>query len=86
MEFGTKNEINAIATLACKILPVYFHDLNYVEEGCYLLNRGKSDFMAVSPDGSLRKTVTADPSLGFEAKCKTSNQYDLPVYYNIPHY
>ena len=86
MEFGTKNEINATPTLACKIMPVYFPDLSYVEEGCYLLNEQGSDFMVVSPDGSLRKTVTADAAHGFEAKCKTPNQYVLPVYYNIPHY
>ena len=45
-----KNEINATATLACKIMPAYFPDLSYVEEGCYLLNEQGSDFMVVSPD------------------------------------
>jgi hypothetical protein len=40
--------------------------------------------MVVSPDGSLRRSIFTDASLGFEAKCRSSNVNALPVYYRIP--
>lgn len=52
MQYGTENKINVIATLVSKILPVYFPDINYVEDGCYLIHENESEFMVVSPDGS----------------------------------
>lgn len=37
MQHGTINEINAVATLVSKVLPVYFPEHVFVEEGCYMI-------------------------------------------------
>jgi hypothetical protein len=37
MIHGTKHEIDAIATIVAKVLPVYFPNTVFVEEGCYVL-------------------------------------------------
>jgi len=84
MQYGTENEINVVATLVGKILPIYFPNLSYVEEGCYIIKEQESNFMVVSPDGSLRRSIFTDASLGFEAKCRSPNLNSLPVYYRIP--
>ena len=86
MRYGTENEINVVATLVSKILPVYFPSLKYIEEGCYILQYNENDFMVVSPDGSIRRSVEVDATLGFEAKCKVPNPNLQPVYYQIPQY
>ena len=71
MEYGTKNEINAVATLVGRILPFLYPDLAYVEEGCYVeyvdqLN--SKPLIVVSPDGSIRNGAHKKAILGFEAK------------------
>jgi hypothetical protein len=73
MDYGTENEINAVATLVGSILPVLSPDLTYVEEGCIKIHNDDKPFVVVSPDGSLRtdldgerKTVSA-----VEFKCPT---------------
>lgn len=38
MLFGTEHEIDAIATLVSRVLPVYFPSMAYVEEGCQHLD------------------------------------------------
>ena len=43
MKWGTDNEIDALATLLTKILPMYFPDVSYYEEGCCQLHhKGKT--------------------------------------------
>jgi hypothetical protein len=37
MIHGTKHEIDAIATIVAKCLPVYFPNKVFVEEGCYVI-------------------------------------------------
>jgi myosin-crossreactive antigen len=37
MIHGTKHEIDAIATIVAKVLPVYFPNKVFVEEGCYVI-------------------------------------------------
>ena len=54
MDHGSKNEINAAATLATKVLPVYYPDLVLHEEGCYRINSENDLLLVVNPDGSCR--------------------------------
>ena len=35
LQHGTENEVNASATFAANILPVFHKDLSFFEEGCY---------------------------------------------------
>ena len=53
IEHGTKNEINAVATLVWEILPVLYPDHMYTEEGCIQISFNDTPFMVISPDGSL---------------------------------
>ena len=42
IQFGTNNEINAIATLVCKIMPLYCPNTCYTEFGCHVIDyKGK---------------------------------------------
>ena len=55
MKHGRENEINAVATLVGKLLPVYNPTVVFVEEGCNQIpyaNNKEAVLMAVSPDGS----------------------------------
>ena len=53
MQYGSEQEINAIATLVAKVLPVYLPDMCFCEEGCYVLpNSNDASKFVVSPDGS----------------------------------
>ena len=36
MQYGVDHEIDAIATLVSKVLPIFFPDITFVEEGCYI--------------------------------------------------
>ncbi|MEW8546432.1 MAG: YqaJ viral recombinase family protein, partial [Candidatus Thiodiazotropha sp.] len=72
MEYGTDNEINGIATLVGKVLPVIDPDLAYNEEGCIqfgLPNTNKR--VVVSPDGSLYNKRTESLVSAVEIKCPT---------------
>ena len=54
LDYGTENEINGIATLVGKILPVLQPNLHYHEEGCVQFQFcPTSKTMIVSPDGSV---------------------------------
>jgi hypothetical protein len=88
MEHGVKNEINAVATIVAKVLPVFFPELVFYEEGCYKLVHDTIPII-VSPDGSCRN-ANDKPLLAIEIKCpapkegvsfKTSQHYSLPKYY-----
>jgi hypothetical protein len=50
MEYGTKHEIDGVATMVSRIIPVLFPTLDYYEEGCarMALNENSS-FFVVSP-------------------------------------
>ncbi len=95
MNYGTENEVHAIATLTGIVLPFLYPDLMYVEEGSYTLG-GTQDtppFMYISPDGSLQQKMQGSQSLqesdavfACEFKCPSVSKYKLPVYYEVPHY
>ena len=81
MDYGTKNEINATATLVGKVLPVLSPDLVYQEEGCVRRDlTDKGHHLIVSPAGSLTKddeTVSA-----VEFKCPVKQLHtELPIRY-----
>jgi hypothetical protein len=55
MIHGTKHDIDAIATIVAKVLPVYFPNKVFVEEGCYVIPGDNYNILGVlSPDGSIR--------------------------------
>ena len=94
MEHGTVNEINAIATLCSKILPVMYLSSSYFEEGCAVVFHNGKIMLLVSPDGSLRalsdSTCITEPHASFaiEIKCpfpgsiyKPKVHYEMPFYY-----
>ncbi|VDI80060.1 Hypothetical predicted protein [Mytilus galloprovincialis] len=93
MKYGTDNEINAIGTLVSKILPIFYPNFSYVEEGCEVVCDKDETFLIVSPDGSARyfNSENYKPSdavdLAIEIKCPYPNKlYTTPVYYKMPWY
>lgn len=87
LDHGTESEPHAVGTLTSKVLPFYYSELKYVEEGA-LITRSEPKIM-VSPDGSLcqMENNTADiplPMLGCEFKCPFPADYKTPVHYEIP--
>lgn len=82
------SEVHAIATLIAKILPFYYPDLTYVEEGAHVIRRNKAPFILVSPDGSLGKinldeTGIPLPLIWCEFKCPSPSEYKT-IHYDIP--
>ena len=88
MAHGTDNECNAVATLVGQIIPFYFPDLSYYEEGSHFLISENENFMLVSPDGSLRSNkqendTIPSPVLATEFKCPYPSPFKTPVAYDI---
>ena len=96
LDHGTHNEKHAVATLSGKFLPIFYPKLNYVEEGCYLVDgQNKTHLLEVSPDGSLKfkesvennsqnnRTLKDKPILAVEIKCPFNGNvhYKVPTYY-----
>ena len=93
MEYGRKNEINAVGTLVSKFLLVYYRDMCFVKEGCSLIEHKPDDnFCVVSPDGSIREVSNlpmkaTKPFFAIEIKCPIPGKlYATPVFYKIPRY
>jgi hypothetical protein len=90
MEHGTKSEIHATATLVGKVLPFYYPQLKFVEEGAHILWNNDNELILISPDGSLRNiditnaSSVPSPVYGCEFKCPTPNDFKTPVHYAIP--
>ena len=85
MLHGSNHEIAAVATLVGKIIPIYYPNLMYVEEGCYsLYNNDGTKFMVISPDDSLRADEASKCKVSLEIKCPfpTTNLVP-PVYIDI---
>ena len=82
-DHGEREEINAVATLVGKIIPVYYPNLVFREDGCEVLKLNDSS-VVVSGDGSgmnnEKKTEVA-----FEFKCpKPGKRYVTDVHYSLP--
>jgi hypothetical protein len=41
-DYGTREELNVLGTLLGKIVPVYFPQLTYIEDGCEIMDLGDS--------------------------------------------
>ncbi|MEW8542406.1 MAG: YqaJ viral recombinase family protein, partial [Candidatus Thiodiazotropha sp.] len=83
MEHGSLNEINGVATIVGKVLPMFYPSLHFFEEGCYE-NAENGCKMIISPDGSIRDRDTDAVILGVEIKCPAPKP--LPVFRPIVHY
>lgn len=87
MEFGSTNEIDAIATLTGKVLPFVYPEMKYIEEGCMKISsKNDANFMVASPDDSLRVSTEDVPKMMYENKCKAPTSYNPSAYNSIPHY
>ncbi|CAG2226539.1 unnamed protein product [Mytilus edulis] len=90
MQHCTVNEINCVATLVSKVLPVFYPTQSYFEEGCKVDYLDNTFMLLVSPDGSLRSSCEfGGKKLCFavEIKCPyPGNVYKPKVYYELPHY
>ena len=88
MDHGTKSEINAAATLVSRVLPFYYPQLKYVEEGSHIIYSNGEELVLISPHGSLGNldinSTEYIPSLGCEFKCPVQGCYKTPVHYEIP--
>ncbi|KAJ8301229.1 hypothetical protein KUTeg_020216 [Tegillarca granosa] len=88
MDHGFSNEINAVATIVSKVIPVLFPSLSFSEEGCVKINR-IGNHMIISPDGSLFDISSKATKVAVEIKCPfppTPGSYKVPVFYIIPLY
>jgi hypothetical protein len=64
MDYGNVHEIDAIATVPSLILPLFYPDLKYFEEGCLKVPHERNEsFLVVSPDGSFRESEYATARL-----------------------
>ena len=85
MLHGTENENNAKSTLLTKVLPVYYPELIYYEEGCYTMSHNDQTLLLVSPDGSAREATSGDVGAAVEFKCPVPGKaFTTPVHYTIP--
>jgi hypothetical protein len=89
LQHGVDNEPKAVATLVSKVLPMFYPDLIFYEEGCYKKDIKENKSIVVSPDGSCRDQFDR-PIFAVEIKCpaprsdisfKTRLHYSLPKYY-----
>lgn len=84
MKHGKENEINAVATLVGKVMPVLYPSLVFCEEGCVVFNdENLNPFFVVSPDGNLTKNSSMESTeLAIEIKCPTRGvHFELPASY-----
>ncbi|CAC5357935.1 unnamed protein product [Mytilus coruscus] len=82
---GTEQEINALGTLLGKIMPVYFPNLTYKEDGCKIINLNDS-YAVISGDGSGIDQNHSN-KVAFEFKCpKPGKQRPTDVHYTLPKY
>ena len=87
-DYGTANEVTAVATFVSTVLPSFCPEGMFYEEGCYIEEKDGKSLLVVSPDGSIRHCD--DPSnvlFGIEIKCPVPDKtYTTPVHYTIPRY
>ena len=85
-DYGNENEKNALATFVAKIMPVYYPDLVYREDGCEILKM-TNGYVVVSGDGTAINGIGGSSQLAVEFKCPIPGKmYKTDVYYNFPNY
>ena len=85
---GTTNEVNALATFVSKIMPVYYPDLLFKEDGCIVLDMKSNTgaYAVISGDGTGQNMDNTN-ILAVEFKCPMPNKQHVPdVYYRLPPY
>ena len=88
-DYGTENEVNAVATFITTFLPAFCPELSFYEEGCYIVEgHDGNPHLIVSPDGSVRnQEKESDVIAGIEIKCPyPGKNFTTPVHYEIPRY
>jgi hypothetical protein len=89
MEHGIKNEINGLATLITKYVPVFYPELVYKEDGCEII-RLENCVAVVSGDGTLclQQTPESLPhTIAVEIKCPVPGKiFTTDTYYSLPPY
>ncbi|KAH3752314.1 hypothetical protein DPMN_186930 [Dreissena polymorpha] len=80
MNHGSTNEINAIATIVGKIMPVFYPNFTFYEVGAHIIrDKQGTPVMVISPDGALRCN---DKIVSVEIKCPCSEFVgNTPVFY-----
>ena len=87
MNHGQNNEINAVATIVGKILPVLHPEMIFFETGCYVLQHENKPFIVVSPDGQGKSGANEHCLAAFEIKCPVPGKKFTPdVHYYVPKY
>ena len=82
MEYGTKHEIDGVATMVSGIIPALFPTLDYYEEGCVRMAlKENPSFFVVSPDGMFCTGSDKTPQFMYENKCKVKNPFATDAYY-----
>ena len=91
MNYGTVNELHAVATLVAKVLPVLYPNMVYSEVGCVKRENNGVHYI-ISPDGRCDEKSNDNKetnTMAIEIKCPfpaPPGTYKLPVYYKIPKY
>ncbi|CAH1789092.1 unnamed protein product [Owenia fusiformis] len=93
LEYGTANEPNLVATLTGKILPAFYPNYVFVEEGAREIKRKDKSTMLISGDGALVNKNEFDSAMessrapkmeiAIEGKCRFPKDYKLPVHYGL---
>lgn len=85
-DYGTENEVNAVATFVSTFLPAFVPRGYFYEEGCYPEKRNEEILLTVSPDGSVRNSES-DIVCGIEIKRPFPGKvYTEPMQHVIPQY
>ena len=84
MNWGISNEINAMTTLVTKILPLYYPNIKYTEEGCYVIEESGHALFVVSPDGGGKDMDAEEICMAFGFKCpRPGKSFTTDVHYNV---
>jgi hypothetical protein len=87
-DYGNENEINGVATLVGKLIPVFYPNLVFKEDGCKIFDLKKSNMFGVSSgDGTGYNRETQSSEVAFEIKCPIpGKKHTTDVFYKLPHY
>jgi hypothetical protein len=93
MEYGTENELIAVATLISKVLPVLYPNMTFSEVESVRREMNGVRY-TISPDGRCTEQISNKKetfSFAIEIECLSpapigTYRYKLPVYYKIPKY
>ena len=87
-DYGSTNEINGIATLVGKVIPVFYPHLTYREDGCeVMLIAAESENYAISSGDGSGIDTNGQVEVAFEIKCpKPGKTHTTDVFYKLTNY